>query len=123
MNLTASIAQGIIILSVPTLLPHPWHVALLTLGTEVVAVFLNTVLLSALPSIEPFILLLHVFGFIAIVTPLVWLGPHAQPAEVFTTFTNGGDWSSMGLSFFVGLLGNVFALFGMCHELPRVDGS
>ena len=123
MNITASIAQGVITLALPTSSFHNWLVALLTLVVEAIAVVANTTLLNVLPSIEPFILLLHVLGFIVLVTPLVWLGPHAPPSEVFATFTNGGGWSSMGVSFFVGLLGNVFALFGACPEYPWVGSD
>ncbi|KAK5987045.1 Choline transport protein [Cladobotryum mycophilum] len=42
---------------------------------------------------------------------------------IFTTFTNGGNWPTQGLSFFVGMLGNVFlfqgadAAFHMAEEV------
>ena len=36
----------------------------------------------------------------------------ASAKEVFTVFSNGGDWPTQGLSFFIGLIGNVFAMFG-----------
>lgn len=32
--------------------------------------------------------------------------------DVFTVFQNGGAWPSQGMSFFVGLIGTVFAMFG-----------
>ena len=118
-QLTAAIAQGIVILAAPNSSPQPWHVALLTLAGVLVCAFFNTVLLDLLPIIEPFVLVLHVFGFIAIVAPLIWLGPHASPSEVFANFVNGGEWSSMGLSFFVGLVGNGFTLIGMELHRPR----
>jgi len=44
--------------------------------------------------------------------PLVVLGPHGNSADVFKLFLNGGGWPTQGISFFVGLLGNVFAFFG-----------
>ena len=75
-------------------------------------VSVNTVIGSWLPKFEGLILILHIFGFFAIILPLVILGPHAQPSQVFKTFINGGKWPTDGLSFFVGLLGNVFAFFG-----------
>lgn len=36
----------------------------------------------------------------------------ATSHDVFTVFQNGGAWPSQGLSFFIGLIGSVFAMFG-----------
>lgn len=36
----------------------------------------------------------------------------ASTNAVFTDFLNGGAWPTDGLSFFVGLVGTVFAMFG-----------
>lgn len=33
--------------------------------------------------------------------------------DVFTVFNNGGGWPTTGVSVFVGLLGSVFATYGM----------
>lgn len=44
----------------------------------------------------------------------------ASSHDVFTQFTNGGGWSSQGLSFFVGLIGSVFAMFG-CDSAVHVS--
>ena len=42
------------------------------------------------------------------------LAPNKASAhDVFTQFSNGGGWPTQGLSFFVGLVGNVFAMFGV----------
>lgn len=46
---------------------------------------------------------------------------------MFTSFYNGGAWPTQGLSFFVGLIGNVFAMFGcdsavhMAEEIKNAD--
>ena len=76
-----------------------------------VGVIINTVISSWLPKFEGLILILHILGFFAVIFPLVILGPHASPSEVFGTFINGGNWPTNGLSFFIGLLGNVYAFF------------
>jgi len=81
-------------------------------GVIFFGVSVNTVISSWLPKFEALILILHILGFFAILLPLVILGPHAQPSQVFQTFINGGKWPTDGLSFFVGLLGNVYAFFG-----------
>ena len=104
--------RGLIILTDPTYNPRPWHSVMLFWAVILFGVSVNTVIGSWLPKFEGLILILHIFGFFAIVLPLVILGPHAQPSQVFKTFINGGNWPTDGLSFFVGLLGNVFAFFG-----------
>ena len=104
--------RGLIVLTDPTYNPQPWHSVMLYWAVILFGVSVNTVIGSWLPKFEGLILILHIFGFFAIMLPLVILGPHAQPSEVFKTFINGGNWPTNGLSFFVGLLGNVFAFFG-----------
>ena len=105
-------ARGLIVLTDPTYNPQPWHSVMLFWAVILFGVSVNTVIGSWLPKFEGLILILHILGFFAIMLPLVILGPHAQPSEVFKTFINGGNWPTDGLSFFVGLLGNVFAFFG-----------
>lgn len=46
----------------------------------------------------------------------------ATAHEVFTVFENGGGYPSQGLSFFVGLIGTVFAMFG-CDSAVHVGPS
>lgn len=76
----------------------------------------NTAASTALPKVEVMVLVLYVLGFFAIVIPLVYLGPHGSAKDVFTTFINGGEWPNQGISFFVGLMGTVFAFLG-AHSL------
>ena len=104
--------RGLVILTTPTYNPQPWHSVMLFWGVILFGVLVNTVISSRLPQFEAMILILHILGFFAILLPLVILGPHAQPAQVFQIFINGGRWPTNGLSFFVGLLGNVYAFFG-----------
>ena len=79
-----------------------------------VAVAINTVIVSALPTIEGFILIIHVLGFFAILIPLIYLAEPLPPQQVFTLFLNLGNWETQGLSFFVGLAGLAFSFAGMC---------
>ena len=110
--LNGLLIQGLIVLAYPGYDFKVWHGVMLYWAIISVCVFVNTVVSSLLPKFEGLILILHVVGFFAILFPLVILGPHADPKEVFTTFINGGNWPTTGLSFMVGLLGNVFAFFG-----------
>lgn len=45
----------------------------------------------------------------------------ASAHDVFTVFSNGGAWPTQGLSFFVGLIGNVFAMFGTMPSQFRYE--
>lgn len=93
--------------------PELWHGTLIFWAIVLVAVFINTVTSSVLPKIESFILVFHVIGFFAVLIPVVHLAPNrASTHDVFTQFSNGGAWPSQGLSFFIGLVGNVFAMLG-----------
>lgn len=51
-------------------------------------------------------------GFLAILIPLTYLAPHDNAQEVFGTFINAGGWNTQTYSFFVGLIGPVFAFVG-----------
>ena len=110
--LNGTMLQGLIILTHPTYDPKPWQNVLLYWAVILFAVMINTAVSSSLPRFEAIILILHVLGFFGILYPLVILGPHAPASDVFQNFINGGNWPTNGLSFFVGLLGNVFAFFG-----------
>lgn len=79
-----------------------------------VAVFVNAVIGGLLPKFEGCVLILHVLGFFAILLPLIVYGPHQPASEVFGNFMNTGDWPTQGLSFMIGLVGNVFAFGGTC---------
>ncbi|KAL8685422.1 MAG: hypothetical protein Q9218_007772 [Villophora microphyllina] len=110
--LCGTLIQGLIVLENPSYQPKLWHGTLLFWASAACAVFVNTVVSRALPALEGFILVFHVLGFFAILIPLVYLSPHSSPHDVFGRFYNGGGWPTQGLSFFVGLIGNVFAFLG-----------
>jgi amino acid transporter len=112
--LTGGMIQGMIAMTHPdSYKPEPYQGTLLFWAIIFFAVFINAVVSSALPKFEGLILILHVLGFFAILIPMVSLADHADPYVVFTTFQNNGGWSSQGLSFMAGLIGNVFAFVGV----------
>lgn len=51
-------------------------------------------------------------GFFAILIPLTYLAPHASAQEVFKTFVNAGGWDTQAYSFFIGIVGAVYAFVG-----------
>ncbi|KAL8770840.1 MAG: hypothetical protein Q9209_003491 [Squamulea sp. 1 TL-2023] len=118
--LCATIIQGLIVLNNPTYNFQRWHGTLLLWAVICVAVLVNTVISSLLPKIECVILIVHVLGFFAIMIPLVYMAPHTTAKDVFTLFINGGGWQTTGLSFFVGLYGNVFAFLGQFSGLMQL---
>jgi hypothetical protein len=64
-----------------------------------------------LPRFEGTILILHILGFFAILIPLTYMADHRPAKEVFNLFMDEGHWT-LGLSFFIGLIGHVFAFAG-----------
>ncbi|KAJ3459592.1 hypothetical protein MRS44_015665 [Fusarium solani] len=110
--LTGNMILGLTSLNDDGFQPKLWQGTLLFWAIFIFAVFINTLASSALPKFEGLILILHVLGFFAILIPLVTLGPHGDAKEIFTTFINNGAWPSQGLSFMVGMMGNVFAFVG-----------
>ncbi|KAL8826829.1 MAG: hypothetical protein Q9170_007253 [Blastenia crenularia] len=111
--LSGTLIQGLIVLRNPGYHPKLWHGTFLFWAVVACAVFINTVVSRALPKIESLILVLHVLGFFAVLIPLVYLSPHTSAYDVFGQFVNNGRWPTQGLSFFVGLIGNIFAFFGV----------
>ncbi|KAL8811645.1 MAG: hypothetical protein Q9223_007490 [Gallowayella weberi] len=102
----------LIVLNNPGYNAERWQGTLLMWAIVCVAVLVNTVISSLLPKLECVILFIHVLGFFAIMIPLVYMAPHGSASDVFTMFINEGGWKTTGLSFFVGLYGNVFAFLG-----------
>lgn len=109
--LNALLILGTIALTHPNYVPQPWHQMLTTWGVLLFAFAVNVVSSKFLARFEGLILLIHLAGFFGVLVPLVYFGPHGD-ASVFTTFYNGGGWSSNALSFLVGYTNLVFSLFG-----------
>lgn len=89
-----------------------WHGSLIAIALVFFSLFINTVLARYLPSIEGIILVLHFFGFIAILVPLWVLAPKSSAHDVFTTFNDGGNWGNTGLAVLIGILSPQLALIG-----------
>jgi choline transport protein len=104
--------QGLIVLNYPGYVFQRWHGTLLTCAVASFSVFFNTFLAKKLPLVEGIVLIIHVFGFFAVVVTLWVLGPRGDAAEVFTTFTNFGGWNSNATSALVGILAVMIPLLG-----------
>ncbi|PYH88862.1 choline transport protein [Aspergillus ellipticus CBS 707.79] len=110
--LSASQIQGLVVLNHASYVPTNWQTVLLFWAIVGAAVFVNVVASTMLPKFEGFVLILHVVGFFAIIIPLVYLGDHNPASDVFGQFSNEGEFPTMGLSFLVGMVGNMFAFTG-----------
>jgi choline transport protein len=64
------------------------------------------------PLLEGAILLLFVSGFFGVLIPIWTLAPMAPAKEVFTSFSNFGGWSSIGVACIVGQISPVGAFIG-----------
>lgn len=121
--LTGAMIQGMMAMNNVDYIPQAYQGTLLFWAIMLFAVFINAVVSSALPKFEGLILILHVLGFFAILIPMVSLGYHGDATQVFTEFRNGGGWPTQGLSFMVGLIGNVFAFVGKSLKLKHAVES
>ena len=110
--ITGTGIQGMIILAVPPYNPKMWHGTLMTWALVICAFGINTLVSTVLAKIEAIVLILHIVEFVALLIPLVYLAPHSSPRDVFTVFVNEGNWPTQTLSFFVGIIGIVFAFVG-----------
>lgn len=104
--------QGIIVLNDPNYAPKPWHGTLMIIAIATVAILFNTFLAKKLPLIEGLILIIHVFGFFAILIPLWVLSPIQPAKQVFTEFTDVYGWPTQGLACLVGIVGPMYSLLG-----------
>ena len=76
------------------------------------ALFFNTALARLLPFAEGTILAIHILGWFVILISIIVMGPHHTNEEVWGLWLNLGGYPSSGVSFFVGLIGPVFAFMG-----------
>lgn len=110
--LCGSMIQSLIAMTVPSYEPQPYQGMLLSWSVACFCVLINTMSSIWLPRFEGLLLVLHIGGFVAILVPVVVLGPRGDAATVFATFNNGGNWPMQELSFFVGAIAQVFAFVG-----------
>lgn len=121
-----TIIQGMLILNYPDYEPKQYQGTLLAWLVIFVSVFINVIIPGVMPKIETFILFFHTAGFITIVA-LLWIySPHGTPASVFASSLNEGGWSTQGLSYCVGFLGNVVTFVGAdasVHMAEEISNS
>ena len=84
----------------------------ITWGILLISLLVVTYLGVVLPAIEIFILVIHIFGFFAVLFSLIALGPQSNAPSVFSMLVDLGNWHDITLSSFVGLQGTAVAFVG-----------
>lgn len=131
--LVGTTIQGLIALNNPEYSYARWHGTLLAIAIVVFTISFNTVFAARLPLVGrfytglPFLhaiieqtdyhtegiaLIVHITGFLAIIITLWATAPRRTAADALLNFTNGGGWSSTGLSSMIGLLAPTAVLVG-----------
>lgn len=104
--------QGLVVLNYPDYVPEAWHGSLMTIAVAAFSVLFNTVLARKLPLVEALVLIIHIFGFFGVLVTLWVLSPRADAVTVFTEFSDGGGWGSLGGSALVGITAGILPLLG-----------
>ncbi|KAH8660379.1 amino acid/polyamine transporter I [Xylariales sp. PMI_506] len=110
--LAGTIIQGLLVLNYPQYSPEPWHGTVLMIAVAVFAVMFNLLLSRKLPLMEGMVLVVHIFGFFGILITLLVLSPRSSAEEIFTTFSDGGGWGSLGASTLIGMNSALGSLLG-----------
>jgi amino acid transporter len=107
--LVGTLIQSCAIVMYPSYAPTNWQGTLMVIAVTILVWFMNVYGARAMPLIQNIMLVLHVFGFLAIIIVLWVLSPRASTEVTFTQFTNGGGWNSMGLALMVGQISAIYA--------------
>lgn len=115
--MSAELLQGLVTFTHPDYVAQPYQGMLLIWAVIALGVLINTQGGTFLPKFEGLILILHLLGYFGILIPLIILGNHQPASQVFGNFQNGGDWSTQGLSFMIGLNGAIFVFVGKLTDI------
>lgn len=70
-----------------------------------------------LPVGQNFLVVMHCSLLVVFVAMYAALAPHVSAVDVFTTFTNDGNWASMGLSLMIGQITAIYSLVGKLSQV------
>lgn len=111
--LTGTIIQGLIATNDLEYEAKNWQGTLFVFAMVALIYVFNIWAAQGLPMIQNLLLVVHIFGFLAIIVVLWVLAPHQKASVVFTEFRNGGGWSSVGVSLMVGQLSAIYGSLSM----------
>ncbi|KAI4936598.1 hypothetical protein J4E85_001929 [Alternaria conjuncta] len=107
--LVGTLIQASVIVMYPEYEPTSWHGTLMVIAVTFLVWVLNIWGSKAMPIFQNVMLVVHVFGFLAIIIVFWVLSPRATAEVTFTQFKNGGNWSSTGLALMVGQVSAIYA--------------
>lgn len=87
---SGTLIQGFIELVDVSSKPELWHGTLLLYGAPTFSMLLTTVIGTVLPKVENMLLVFHILGFFGVLVALLYLGPHGNAYQVFTTSIKDG---------------------------------
>lgn len=115
--LTGTIVQALLGLNNPNYEPQNWQGTLFVFAMVLILFICNVWGAHLWPKVQNALMLLHIFGFLAVVIVLWVKAPHQSAKNVFTQFSNEGGWSSMGLSLMVGQITGIYSLVGKLRTI------
>jgi choline transport protein len=107
--LVGTLIQSSAIVMYPDYAPTNWQGTLMVIAVTILVWGLNVWGTKSMPMFQNVMLLIHVFGFLTIIIVFWVLSPRASAEVTFTQFSNGGGWSSIGLTLMVGQLSAIYA--------------
>ncbi|KAF2029012.1 amino acid permease-like protein [Setomelanomma holmii] len=112
-QMLSSLITGMVLLAYPDAeIGKLWHVTLIMFLWLFLMVSFNIFFAQYLPLAEGIVLVLHVVAFFAFLVLFWATAERASADQVFTSWTNGGGWSSMGVSALVGLSTPLWCFIG-----------
>ncbi|PGH00164.1 hypothetical protein AJ80_09217 [Polytolypa hystricis UAMH7299] len=106
--LTGTIIQGLISVNNPSYQPKDWESTLFVFAMVAIIYICNMWAAQGLPMIQNLLVVIHIFGFMAIISVFWVLSPHQTASAVFTEFRNAGGWPTMGIALMVGQVSAMF---------------
>jgi choline transport protein len=107
--LVGTLIQSSAVVMYPDYSPTNWQGTLMVIAVTILVWVLNIWGAKVMPVFQNIMLVVHIFGFLAIIVVLWVLSPRATAEVTFTQFTNSGGWSTTGLALMVGQLSAIYA--------------
>ncbi|GAB7356353.1 hypothetical protein MBLNU459_g7142t1 [Dothideomycetes sp. NU459] len=104
------LVQSLIIIKDPSYTAPGWQGTLLVFPVMGACLLFNIWWSNWLPGMQNAVMIIHIFGFLAMVVILWVLSPHVPASDVFLNFENAGGWSTVGLALMIGQVTPVGAL-------------
>lgn len=108
--LVGTMIQGLVTENQTQYSPTNWQGTLIVWVITLLVYFINVYGAQMMPIIQNMMLVLHCMAFLAFIVVFWVLSPHNTAEVVFTSFYNGGAWSSMGVCLMIGQISAVYGL-------------